>query len=271
MKSTALKLFLLSSIFLLGCKEEPVLIPKTAVVSSGEHKVLVEEYTGVKCVNCPAGSAEIENLKSKYGENVIALSIHAGIFAKPYTESKYDLKVKDGEDIMAYVGAPEGYPSATIDRKQFAGQTSLQVGQNTWAGYIEQQLKEAAPLKVSLKNDYNTATRELKINVSVLPFQNINQNLRITVLMSENEISDYQSTPQGKVADYKHKHVLRDVITAATGDVLGAEYKVANLVEKSYTYKIPDTWNADKCSVIAFVHREGNDKSVLNVAELKIK
>ncbi len=271
MKYTTIKLFFCSMIVLLGCKEEPVLIPKTSVVSSGEHKVLVEEYTGVKCVNCPAGSAEIENLKSKYGENLITLSIHAGIFAKPYTESKYDFKVKDGEDIMAYVGAPEGYPSATIDRKQFAGQTSLQVGQNTWAGYIEQQLKEAAPLKVSLKNDYDPTTRALTIKVSVLPFQNISQNLRITVLLSETEISDYQSTPQGKVADYKHKHVLRDVISAATGDNLGSTFKVATLVEQSYTYKIPDTWNVDKCSVIAFVHREGIDKSVLNVAELKVK
>jgi hypothetical protein len=255
----------------LGCKEEPVLIPKTTAAASGEHKVLVEEYTGVKCVNCPAGSAEIENLKSKYGENVIALSIHAGIFAKPYTESKYDLKVKDGEDIMGYVGAPEGYPSATIDRKKFTGQTSLQLGQNSWAGYIEQQLKEAAPMKVSLKNDFNATTRELNVKVSVLPFQNVNQNLRITVLMSETDISDYQSTPQGKISDYKHKHVLRDVITAATGDVLGAEFKVANLIEKSYTYKIPTTWNVDKCSVIAFVHHEGIDKSVINVAELKVK
>ena len=262
---------ILLSVFLFACKEQPVLIPKNTTLSSGEHKMLVEEYTGVKCVNCPAGSAEIENLKAKYGENVIALSIHEGIFAKPYAESKYDFKIKDGEDIAAYVGTPEGYPSATIDRKRFAGQTSLQVGQNTWAGYIEQQLKEAAPLKVSLANEYNATTRDLNINVSVLPFQNINEPLRITVLVSETDISDYQSTPQGKQADYKHKHVLRDVITAATGDNLGTTFSIATLIKKTYNYKIPGNWKADKCSIVAFVHREGIDKSIVNVAEQKVK
>jgi cell division ATPase FtsA len=107
--------------------------------------------------------------------------------------------------------------------------------------------------------------------VSVLPFQNINQSLRITVLVSETDISDYQSTPQGKIADYKHKHVLRDVITAATGDNLGTNFSIATLVKKTYNYKIPSNWKADKCSIIAFVHREGTDKFIVNVAEQKIK
>lgn len=259
-------------LFVLSCKEEPVIIPKSSGSNTTAHKVVVEEYTGVKCVNCPAGSAEIENLRVKYGENLIAVSIHAGIFAKPYPESKYDLKTKIGEEIMNYVAVPEGYPSATIDRKVFLGQSSPQVGQSTWAGYIDEQLKTTAPLKVTLSNAYEPTSRTLNAKVSILPSQNISEKLRLTVMITESNIVDYQSTINGKISDYKHKHVLRDVITAATGDDITAGLKTAILENKTFTYKIPDNWNPDNCSVIAFVHRANtNDKSILNADEKPLK
>ena len=264
--------FSILCLFVLSCKEEPVIIPKSVGSSTAAHKVVVEEYTGVKCVNCPAGSAEIENLRAKHGENLIAVSIHAGLFAKPYTESKYDLKTKVGEEIMNYVAVPEGYPSATIDRKVFSGQTSTQVGQSTWAGYIDEQLKSSAPLKVTLSNVYDAASRTLKAKISILPTQNISEKLRLTVMITESNIVDYQSTTQGKNANYKHKHVLRDLLTAATGDDILAEWKIAILENKTFTYKIPDNWNPDNCSVIAFVHRaNANDKSILNADEKPLK
>ena len=60
-------------------------------------KVLIEEFTGVRCVNCPQGSAEIENLLSIHGDKLVAISIHAGFFAPPYPESLYDLRTPDGD------------------------------------------------------------------------------------------------------------------------------------------------------------------------------
>ena len=59
------------------------------VIDPQDRKVLIEEFTGVRCVNCPAGSAEIQNLLSVYGEQLIAISIHAGFYANPYPENQY--------------------------------------------------------------------------------------------------------------------------------------------------------------------------------------
>ena len=45
--------------------------------------VLIEDYTGQYCVNCPRATEEIERLVSEYGDSVvIAVAIHSGPFSK---------------------------------------------------------------------------------------------------------------------------------------------------------------------------------------------
>src|ERR1700741_1300369 len=87
----------------------------------GDRKVLIEEFTGVRCVNCPDGSAEIENLLSLYGGNLVAVSIHSGFFSDPYPDNLYDFRTPEGDQLLNYLGQPLGYPTAVIDRKLFNG------------------------------------------------------------------------------------------------------------------------------------------------------
>ncbi len=52
--------------------------------------VLIEDFTGQKCVNCPNGTTLINDIVETYGEdNVIAVGIHSGPLSK------------DGEDGLA--------------------------------------------------------------------------------------------------------------------------------------------------------------------------
>jgi hypothetical protein len=74
--------FLFSLIFFLSCEE--VTIPITDVVIEPTEKVvLIEELTGAKCPNCPKGTKAIENILSKYPDNVIAVGIHGSFLAEP--------------------------------------------------------------------------------------------------------------------------------------------------------------------------------------------
>ena len=41
--------------------------------------VLIEDFTGQKCINCPNGTNAINNIVEAYGEeNVVAVGIHSG-------------------------------------------------------------------------------------------------------------------------------------------------------------------------------------------------
>ena len=122
------------ALFSLGCDEiSPKINPivdqgdcplvDESVVSGQERQVLIEEFTGVRCVNCPAGSQAIEDLLAIPGERLVAISIHAsGPFSPPYPESLYDFQTPDGENLLNFLGIPLGFPTAVVNRHQFAGE-----------------------------------------------------------------------------------------------------------------------------------------------------
>jgi len=48
-------------------------------------KVLLEDYTGHRCPNCPTGSSIIKkNLIPRYKDSLVVIAIHAGDLARPF-------------------------------------------------------------------------------------------------------------------------------------------------------------------------------------------
>ena len=46
-------------------------------------KVLIEDFTGHKCPNCPQAANEIKAIQDIYGDQVIAIAIHTSSFERP--------------------------------------------------------------------------------------------------------------------------------------------------------------------------------------------
>ncbi len=236
-----------------------------------DRRVLVEEFTGVRCINCPAGSTEIENLLSQQGDRLIAVSIHAEFFAEPYAENQYDFRSDEGENLINFLGLPEAYPSAVIDRKIYPGEADLQlVGLASWAGRIGTQVLETAKVSMELTNSYNPANRGLTVNVVGQAFESIDEEVRLTVMISESGIVDAQLTPESSPdldLNYVHKHVFRTTITPFDGDVLASSMFTGDTFNKEYTFTMPQNWDASNCEVIAFTHLAGDSKEVLQAVE----
>jgi hypothetical protein len=225
----------------------------------------VEEFTGVRCVNCPAGAAELENLKTIYGDRLVVISIHAGDFAPPFTESRYDFRTTEGTALETFLGAALGYPTAVVNRRKFTGQSSLQVTKANWAGFIASESNAPSVLNLSIQKNYTKDKRLLDLNVKIVPTEKLPDDSRLTVVLTENDILDWQETPQGKKSDYKHKHVLRRVLT---NDVKGVALGTTTAWTTSVS--LPNNWLIENCRIVAFVHRGGDIKDVLQVQEVKI-
>lgn len=260
-------LFILALI--VGACEE---VGPTITLQQTDRKVLVEEFTGVKCVNCPIGSAKLEELLEIHGDKMIAISIHSGIFSSPYAESKYDFRTPDGNELESYLGPPSGYPSAVINRRWYSGQQERVVYLNDWPGFVSGELQRAPVVRIDLENTYDENTRQLNVAVDLYFFEEIVGQTNVSVLITESGVEDYQLTPDGKQADYKHKHILRDVITPShTGESLGTQIAADTPIAKNYTYTIPAEWKADKCKIVVFVNKnEGNDLEVLQAEEASV-
>ncbi|MCB9295848.1 MAG: Omp28 family outer membrane lipoprotein [Lewinellaceae bacterium] len=274
MKNLISLCLLLSSLLWLGCEEIPPEINprmggenpiEVTPVDSQQRQVLIEEFTGVRCVNCPAGSAAIEGLLADYGQRLVAISIHAGSFAPPYPDSE-DFRTDEGTNLLSYLGAPLGYPTAVVNRKKFEGEFDLQLGRTQWPGFIVDELGSPPKVKIDIQNAYSDEDRRLEVKVTLYVEENIAEDeVHISVAITENDIQELQLTPSSGTPDpnYKHKHVLRDMLTTYNGDRIDEDLTAGAVIEKNYTMTLPTGWVAENCEVVAFVNLDGDNKEVL--------
>jgi hypothetical protein len=267
---------LIACFFLLtNCSEIPPEINPIDPNTGGEgqqRSVLVEEYTGVRCVNCPAGSEALKALIDIYGDRLAVVSFHAGFFAPPYPESLYDFRTDDGNNLLSFLGEPLGYPAAVVNRRLFDGERRLQVGQGLWAGYIAEEIVVPPKMEIDLAVSYDSLSRELDITVDLTVVESLaGEEVQLSIALTEDDIADVQLTPQGKQADYVHKHVLRDMITNFDGNLLTEELSAGAEISRSFSYTINADWDATKCKVIAFVSLGGEVKDVLQVQQAEVE
>ncbi|MCO6493005.1 MAG: Omp28 family outer membrane lipoprotein [Phaeodactylibacter sp.] len=274
MKNLISLCLLLSSLLWLGCEEIPPEINprmggenpvEVTPVDSQQRQVLIEEFTGVRCVNCPAGSAAIEGLLADHGQRLVAISIHAGSFAPPYPGSE-DFRTDEGTNLLSYLGAPLGYPTAVVNRKKFEGEFDLQLGRTQWPGFIVDELGAPPKVKIDIQNAYSDEDRRLEVKVTLYVEENIGEEeVHISVAITENDIPELQLTPSSGTPDpnYKHKHVLRDMLTTYNGDPIDEALTAGAVIEKNYTMTLPTGWVAENCEVVAFVNLDGDNKEVL--------
>jgi hypothetical protein len=241
-----------------------------------DRVVLVEEFTGVRCVQCPGGSAKLADLIATYGDKIAVVSIHGGIFSDPFPESNYDFRTDDGTNLLPYLNAPNsgpvGYPAAIINRRWFQGEQDRMVFLNSWAGYISSELQEAPKVRIDLSKNYDASTRTITIDASLFFFEDVPNNVNITALITEDNITDVQDSNDGKIPEYKHKHVMRDVITNDyRGDLIGSNITANTNSSFQYTYTLPDSWKENDCHVVVFVSRnDGGTLDVLQAAETSV-
>lgn len=236
------------------------------------RQVMIEEFTGVNCVNCPDGSQAIETLIDIHGERLVAVSIHSsGSFSRPIAESQYDFRTPEGDNLLSYLGAPIGYPTAVVNRKKFQDEFDLQLGKGQWAGYIVEELAIPPKVRIAIEPTYTEASRDLRTDVTLYVDEDISDpDVRLSVMILEDDIVDAQVTPEGTKEDYKHKHVLRDMLTNFDGDIISENLTANAEIEKSYDLNIPVGWVASNCKIVVFVSLGGQVKDVLQVHEVKM-
>ncbi len=280
-------LLVISALALFSCNE---IMPTIPPLSDGStepvpidtvfRKVLLEEFTGVGCVQCPGGSATIENLLLSFPNNLVAISIHTGNFARErnwHPDQKYDFRTTDGDNLTSSIfgGEPFAYPSASVNREKTNTNTFFRV-ENEWAVVVEDEIKTPAAAAINITHSFDETSRELGIDLEIIPLEIVPADVRVTVIITENNIIDYQkdvnAPGDGWVQDYKHKHVLRDIVTAFDGDIISPNGLTPSTTEElSFSATIPNEWDANNCDIIAFIHRNTADsREVLQAEEAHI-
>jgi hypothetical protein len=264
-------LFAFFAILTFGCNE--IVEPIDLQITYTGRRVLVEEFTGVKCVNCPEGSKKIEELVAQHGEYIIPISIHAGFFANPYDSSLYDFRTVQGSSLESnLLGPVSGYPAATINRTQYSNETELPISLSKWTGYIIRDILQAPKVEVDITPTYDTMSRQLSVTVDLDFAETVTEPLGISVVITEDDIVDYQLNKGGLQSNYNHKHVLRTMLTNYAGDAIAiGQTKAGSTPSFTYTFTLPAAWNEDNCEIIAFVSHKGAKLDVLQANKVHLK
>lgn len=233
-----------------------------------QKKVLLEELTGVSCPNCPAGTAALESILTVFGKRVVSNAIHGKFLAQPTSSNIYDFRNPDAEDLENYLAPFLGKPAAVIDRVLFDGQDFRTVDNiGLWQSLVQQQLNEQAIIAIEMDQSYDENTRRADIDVTVTALEDIQGNIKLSVLVNENGIIDAQSNQTEIIASYEHNHVMRDMLSSIQGDLIFTDISAGEVISRSYSYTVPNQnineWIPENMDIISFITASERDNQVL--------
>lgn len=238
-----------------------------------ERNILVEDFTGQFCVQCPNGSAVLEQLTEQYTpETVIVVGMHSG------TQSvgmfgHTPLWTSDAE--YYYSQWPiSAQPTAVVDRGSYTENYS------TWPTLVSNALAVSAPLTLEASSSYDETTRTA--TVSIIAKGQLDVSGKIQLWLTEDNIVSYQVTPPNGAYDYNyvHNHVFRAAVNGRDGEdfTLGwndektLEYTISlDELEAKYIKDHEDEgseyvrWKPEDMHVVAFVYNNDGVQQAVRV------
>lgn len=260
-------LMLLSFIFT-SCDKIDAPFTEEVVKPTTNKKVLLEDYTGQRCVNCPAAHEIAHQLQDAFGEeNLIVVAVHAGFFADPVSAPfDYDFRTTAGTEYESYFSV-QTYPTGMVDRVNTGG--NYLIDKDGWSTQIAQQFEESALINIEIDNSLSGNSLSGEINLEFIDELSTQAQLQIWII--EDNIVKPQVIPGGLDEEYVQMHVLRGAINGSWGQALPATTYSAESTESiSFSnFQLGDDWVPENLSLVAFVYDQ-ESKKVIQVEKKKI-
>lgn len=238
----------------------------TAIIDNPQLQgktVLLKDFTGVRCVNCPGASELAHQLQDIYGDRLIVMSVHAGFLAIPMGDFP-DFRTEEG---TLWYNNNNSNPLGAIDRTMLLTGYALQDSQ--WEYAVSTAMEEEQTVEIRVNNTYDASSRLLTAHVNAKALTELTGDLALTVCLIEDGIVGKQVTPQGADDNYVHHHVFRGTLNGADGESI--QLTTGGNFTKSFTMTLPDDYDAANCSIVAYVYDKTDDMKVLQTTMSAIR
>jgi len=264
------------------------IVKDTAYMASKEapqaRTVLIEEFTGASCTNCPRGHETVAAMLDANPDNMVAVAYHTynggGIFL-PVNEgghvSKYDFRDSLATDIGTYIyGTVSSIPEAGVDRVPGGPSNTMQLDRPYWATAGDARKVIATPVNMELSSTYNTLDNEVTVKVKIAYTSAVSKKQKLTLAVVESHIIDLQLTSDSIAYQYEHNHVLRKFLHSLYSGVSVLDSMDTKAAGQVYEYQItftPDPeWKLENCDILAFVsNNEGTDREVMQAKQVPLE
>mgnify|MGYP004448638165 FL=1 len=243
------------------------------------RKILVLDFTGHKCGNCPKGHRALSEIEEKYGEALVPVAVHCTFYGNvmrnvsPHTTDStfnYDFRCEEGitlggDDQSTGDLDLDAVPAALVNSFDVA---HLNQSPNSWISDFAKYYSTYPEYNIEIGTSY--ADSSINADIKVKPLVNgVSHKLKLAVYVIEDGIVgsqlDYEKPAgQQEIPNYVHNHVLRSSFSGVYGEEIAIN---GDEFEKSYSKAIKADWNVENCQVIAFVY-DADTKEMLQ-AEIK--
>lgn len=244
-------------------------IPMTAddtINFDGKVVVLLEDYTGVRCNNCPKAAVIANELQEQNEGHLIVLGVHPKNPLQNPGDVFPDFRTDDGHAWNENFSIVS-YPNGMVNRKNV-------IGHAEWATAVNNEIGKDAPARVVIKSNYNDETRELALSIHTVFLKDVEGKINLTTCIMEDSIIGKQVTPTGIDTNYMHRHVFRGTADGITwGRTLDNTATTISKDRRFVTnmkFNVNEDFNADELYIIAFITND-DTKEVLMASETKIK
>lgn len=235
---------------------EPVVRPEA------QKTILIQEFTGQTCTNCPDGAAAVHAIQETYPESVIAVCLHP---EGTYYNRQLGNVVLVSKLARVYYDTwrPQAFPAAVIDGSR-ANTNYMQ-----WAGLASKAVEISTPAGILLEAFYDPDTRNITVGYNAYFTDTYaDGDVSILVWIVEDGIIAPQQTMSGDVPDYEHNHVLRCSLNGDWGEPLQTTLAgTSNHGTVSGT--LDEAWNAENCKVVAVLFNSST-RADLQAAQIDV-
>ena len=263
--------------------EAPYTTEHAVVKGDTVRKVLLEDFTGHECTNCPEAHKKIEDLQKIYGDRIVVMVIHTGFFAQPDPpEFSYDFTNADGDAIGVFFGADNASPPIGMVNRYNNGSGYLLYpsAYGTAVSLVLDSMPKRPDIYIELKPSYSTNDSMVSVEVKLTALSAMPAGkYKLSVMITESDIIKPQKNNNSNIGatpiihDYEHNNVLRGAIKNTWGEEFtDAAISVGQTFTKTCSRKIGSDWKPENLKIVAFVYyADGpNDKVVIQAESVKL-
>ncbi len=263
----------LALILMVACKPMPEserFIPNEIETSKG-RSVLIEDYSGVGCINCPGAAKKISEAAESHGDKVVIVALHGsntGIGTRPKEDPKglYSTEAKTYFERLQSGGS---LPVATFNRRSLASNGGKAYSSSAPQWPAEMQAVRELPQLYKIDLHVSESNRKVTAQCTATALEGAevatDPELYLQLWLIEDNIIAPQHFASGLKENHQHNHIFRQTLNGIDGEAyqLGKSYDKTSAIER-------EVINLDHCSVVAILydHKTGE---VYEVAKAPLK
>lgn len=243
------------------------------------QNVLLEDFTGHTCTNCPAAAVIAKGLEDANPGRVIIASIHASVGnafqALSPPEFTTDFTTEEGNLYANEIPSFFGNPSGMINRQGGGLSNTLWYLSSAWTNKTNSTLSNSPKANIQVQLNYFPQTRGLFVHTESEFLSNLTEEHSLVNYLIRKVVIAPQKLANGSTEEeYHHHNVMSGTINGAWGTSLGTEFNTGDKIYNNFAIQLPDnsldsTYTVNNLSIITYIYNKSTYE-IIQVTEIDL-